>query len=129
MVLSLLYIILAILGLGLLVFIHELGHYWVARKKGMKIEAFSIGFGPSIYEWQKDGVQWKLCWLLFGGYVKIAGMQKEGNLEPSEIPEGFYSKGPWARIQVSLAGPLVNIAFAFAALTALWLLGGREKPF
>lgn len=129
MALSLLYIVFAILGLGFLVFIHELGHYWVARRQGMRVEAFSIGFGHPIYTWEHDGVQWRICWLLFGGYVKIAGMQKEGSREPYEIPEGFYSKRPWARIQVSLAGPLVNIAFAFVAFGLLWLSGGRDKPF
>ena len=129
MALSLLYILFAILGLGFLVFIHELGHYWVARKKGMKVEAFSIGFGRPIYTWERDGVQWRICWLLFGGYVKIIGMQKEGSQEPYEVPEGYYSKSPLARIQVSLAGPLVNIVFAFLAFGALWLLGGRDKPF
>lgn len=129
MALSLLYILFAILGLGFLVFIHELGHYWVARRQGMRVEAFSIGFGHPIYSWEHDGVQWRICWLLFGGYVKIAGMQKEGSREPYEIPEGFYSKRPWARIQVSLAGPLVNIAFAFLAFVVLWMSGGRDKPF
>src|SRR5690348_8655641 len=95
----------------------------------MRVETFSIGFGHPIYTWERDGVQWRICWLLFGGYVKIAGMQKEGSREPYEIPEGFYSKRPWARIQVSLAGPLVNIAFAFLAFAALWVSGGRDKPF
>ncbi len=127
--LNLIYILLAILGLGFLVFIHELGHYWVARRNGMRVEAFAIGFGKPIFTWIRDGVKWHICMLPFGGYVKIAGMQKEGNREPSEIADGFYGKSPWKRIQVALAGPLVNIAFALVAFTALWLTGGRDKPF
>ena len=126
---SVLYAFLAIAGLGFLVFIHELGHYIIAKREGMKIEAFSIGFGKAIYSWERDGVQWKLCWLPFGGYVKIAGMQKEGSREPYEIHDGFYGKSPWQRIKVALAGPFVNIAFALVAFTALWLMGGRVKPF
>ena len=124
-----LYIVLAIIGLGFLVFIHELGHYWVARRKGMRIEAFAIGFGKPIISWVRDGVRWQICMLPFGGYVKIAGMQKEGNLEPSEIPDGFYGKKPWARIQVAFAGPLVNIVFALVVFCVLWFSGGRDKQF
>lgn len=129
MAFSFINIFFAILGLGFLVFIHELGHYIVARRKGMKVEVFSIGFGKSIHSWQKDGVKWQICILPFGGYVKIAGMQKEGTLEPQEISDGFYGKTPWQRIQVLLAGPFVNIAFALLVFIGLFLLGGREKSF
>jgi regulator of sigma E protease len=126
---NLLSILLAILGLGLLVFIHELGHYWVARRQGMRVEAFAIGFGKPIFTWERDGVKWHICMLPFGGYVKIAGMQKEGNLEPAQIPDGFFGKTPWQRIKVALAGPVVNIAFAFIVFSILWLSGGRNKSF
>ena len=122
-------IIFAILGLGFLVFIHELGHYIVARRKGMKVEAFSIGFGKAIYSWKHQGVTWQIGVLPFGGYVKIAGMQREGTEEPHEIKDGFYGKAPWARIQVALAGPLVNIGFAMLLFFIIWTLGGREKNF
>lgn len=97
---SMIYILLAILGLGFLVFIHELGHYWVARRKGMRVEAFAIGFGKPIFTWVRDGVQWHICMLPFGGYVKIAGMQKEGSREPSEIADGFYGKKPWIEFRL-----------------------------
>lgn len=126
---SLLYIVLAIIGLGLLVFIHELGHYWVARRKGMRVEAFAIGFGKPILTWERDGVKWHICMLPFGGYVKIAGMQKEGAIEPSQIPDGFFGKSPWERIQVAFAGPLVNIVFSLVVFSVLWFSGGRDKQF
>ncbi|MES2344504.1 MAG: site-2 protease family protein [Chlamydiota bacterium] len=126
---GLVYLVLAAFGLGFLVFIHELGHYFVARAKGMKVEAFGIGFGKPIRTWEHKGVKWNLCWLPFGGYVKIAGMEKQGALEPHEIKEGFFSKTPWARIQVLVAGPVVNIVFAFLAFTMIWMAGGRLKPF
>lgn len=126
---SLFYIVLAILGLGFLVFIHELGHYIVARRKGMRVEAFAIGFGKPVFTWERDGVKWHICMLPFGGYVKIAGMQKEGALEPYQIEDGFYGKKPMARIWVALAGPLVNIGFSILVFTFLWMSGGRDKQF
>jgi regulator of sigma E protease len=129
MVYNFLYILLAALGLGFLIFIHELGHYWMARRQGMTVEIFSIGFGKPFYSWMSKGVKWQLCWLPFGGYVRIAGMEKKGNLEPYQIPDGFYGKKPWARIQVAAIGPIVNLAFAFLAFCILWLTGGREKSF
>ncbi|MEL7432063.1 MAG: RIP metalloprotease RseP [Chlamydiota bacterium] len=125
-----LYALLAILGLGFLVFIHELGHYIVARRVGMRVEAFAIGFGKPLIQWTgKDGVEWRICILPFGGYVKIAGMQKEGKKEPHEIKGGFFGSSPWSRIKVAFMGPFVNFIFAFLAFTTLWFLGGREKPF
>lgn len=129
MILSVLYVILAAFGLGFLIFIHEYGHYWMARKEGMTVEAFSIGFGKPIRTWEKDGVKWQVCWLPFGGFVRIAGMEKKGALEPSQIPDGFFGKKPLSRIKVALMGPVVNIAFAFVAFCLLWVLGGRAKPF
>ncbi len=129
MIESILYAALAILGLGFLVFIHELGHYFVAIRQGMRVEAFAIGFGKPIYTWVHKGVKWHLCMLPFGGYVRIAGMQKERGIEPSEIADGFYGKSPWQRIQVALAGPLVNIVFALVVFFGLWIFGGRDKSF
>src|SRR6267154_3763748 len=129
MIISFLYVILAAFGLGFLIFIHELGHYWMARREGMTVEAFSIGFGKPIYSWERKGVKWQLCWLPFGGFVRIAGMEKKGSLEPYLIPDGFYGKKPLSRIKVALMGPIVNIGFAFLAFCLLWLFGGRTKPF
>lgn len=129
MLMSIFYLALAILGLGFLIFIHELGHYFMARRVGMTVEVFSIGFGPPIKEWTFQGVKWKLCMLPFGGYVAIAGMNKKGNLEPHQIPDGFYGKKPLDRIKVAFAGPLVNIVFAFVAFCCIWATGGQEKPF
>ncbi len=129
MVENIFYVVLAILGLGFLVFIHELGHYIVAVKEGMRVEAFAIGFGKPIWTWEVNGVKWRLCMLPFGGYVKIAGMQKEKGVDPCDIPDGFYGKTPGQRIKVALAGPLVNVAFALIVFFGLWIVGGRQKNF
>lgn len=130
MIFSIFYLILAILGLGFLIFIHELGHYIVARRVGMTVEVFSIGFGPPLKQWNVGGVKWQLSVLPFGGYVRIAGMEKKkGGVEPHEVPDGFYGKKPSARIKVALAGPVANILFAFVAFCIIWATGGQEKPF
>ena len=129
MLINIFYLVLAILGLGFLIFIHELGHYLVARKIGIKVEVFSIGFGPAIRQWTVNGVKWQLCILPFGGYVRMAGMEKKAGIEPSQIPDGFYGKTPFQRILVALAGPVVNIIFAFVAFTFIWMAGGQNKPF
>lgn len=126
---NLVYMLLAILGLGFLIFIHELGHYWMARRVGMRVDTFAIGFGKPIYSWEKDGVKWQIGWLPFGGYVKIAGMDSDAGKDAYEIPDGFYGKGPWNRIKVAFMGPAVNLLFAFFLFALLWALGGREKPF
>ncbi|MEM8628591.1 MAG: site-2 protease family protein [Chlamydiota bacterium] len=124
------YAVLAVFGLGFLVFIHEMGHYLVARRVGMRVEAFAIGFGKPLVSWKnKEGVEWRICLLPFGGYVKIAGMEQEGEAEPYEIADGFFGSSPWNRIKVAVSGPVCNFAFAFCAFTLLWFLGGREKPF
>lgn len=122
-------ILLAVLGLSFLIFIHELGHYIVARRQGMRVEVFSIGFGKPICSWMHKGVKWQICAGLFGGYVKIAGMESSEGKDLHEIPEGFYSKSPWSRIKVALMGPLVNIVFAVIVFTGIWFTGGRTKQF
>lgn len=131
---TVLYFVLAAAALGILVFIHELGHYFIAKKMGMSVETFGIGFGRPLLKWRWQNVDWQLGWLPFGGFVKIAGMEfgkkeKEGFKEPYEIPNGFFSKAPWRRIFVAAAGPLANFLLAFLIFVMIWAMGGREKPF
>lgn len=121
--------VIAFLGLSFLIFIHELGHLIMAKLVGMRVEVFSIGFGKPIFSCTVANVKWQIGMLPFGGYVKIAGMEKEGQLEPHEIRDGFYGKSPWQRILVALAGPVVNIAFALIIFTAIYSFGGRMQNF
>ncbi len=95
----------------------------------MRVEAFAIGFGKAIYSWERKGVKWQICILPFGGYVKIAGMQKENGIDPYQISDGFFGKKPFDRIKVAIIGPIVNIVFALIAFAIIWLTGGREKNF
>lgn len=129
MLLNLTYILLAILGLSFLIFIHELGHYWMARRAGMRVEVFSIGFGRPLYSWVRDGVRWQIGWLLFGGYVKIAGQELQEGQSQADVPDGFYAKSPLARIKVAFMGPFVNLLFALAVFGILWFTGGRVKNY
>lgn len=131
MILTLLFILLALLALSFLIFIHELGHYWMAKRVGMRVETFSIGFGKPIYSWQCHGTTWQVGWLpLFGGFVKIAGYELEKGREGfAPDPESFYAKSPWERIKVAFMGPLMNLAFALLAFILLWAMGGQEVRF
>ena len=129
MILSLLAFLLSLLAIGFLIFIHEFGHYWMAKRVGMRVETFSIGFGSPIYEWKRsNGEHWQVGWLPLGGYVKIAGTDKEID-DPYAVSDGFFGKSPWARMKVAFWGPFVNILFAFLAFTLIWALGGRSTSF
>jgi regulator of sigma E protease len=101
----------------------------MARRVGMRVEVFSIGFGSPLISWLRDGVKWQIGWLPFGGYVKITGQEIEKDKDPYSIPNSFFSKSPLDRIKVAFMGPFVNIVFAFLIFGGLWLLGGREKNF
>ncbi len=129
MLTTFIYIIIAILCLTFLIFIHELAHFLMAKRVGMKVETFSIGFGKPIFSWVRDGVKWQIGCLPFGGFVKIAGMDAEGNEDPYQLSDGFFGKTPWERIKVLAIAPITNILFAFLAFSALWFMGGREKSY
>lgn len=126
---NLFYIILAILGLSFLIFIHELGHYYMAKKVGMRVETFAIGFGRPLFSWFWKGVKWQIGWLPFGGYVKIAGTDLEADQDPYAVKDGFFGKGPWDRLKVAFMGPFVNLALALALFSLLWVGGGRVKNY
>jgi regulator of sigma E protease len=121
--------ILALIGLGFLVLIHEAGHYLMARRAGMRIEVFGIGFGRPIFSFMHKGVRINICWIPFGGYVKIAGMEAKKGEPQYQAPDGFFAKTPFARMKVALCGPLANILFALLAFSLIWVTGGREKSF
>jgi regulator of sigma E protease len=129
MIVNFLYILMAIFGVSFLIFIHELGHYYMARRTGMRVEVFSIGFGQPIASWERDGVKWQIGWLPFGGYVKIAGADLDQVKDPYTVPDGFFGKPPIDRIKVAFMGPLANLLFAIIAFSLLWASGGRSKHF
>ena len=127
MVHGLLTFILALIGLGLLVLVHEAGHFFMARRAGMRVEVFGIGFGRPLFSFIRNGVMYNICWIPFGGYVKIAGMESRKGEPLYTAPDGFFAKNPGARIKVALCGPLANILFALTAFTVIWVSGGYSK--
>jgi len=120
-----------IVAVSLLVTVHEFGHYWVARRFGFKILRFSVGFGKPLYKRiaGPDRTEYVIASLPLGGYVKMLD-EREGPVEPHELPRSFTRKPPWQRIVVLLAGPAFNIAFAILVLWGMfWASGITEvKP-
>ena len=120
---SVLFIILAaVLLLGPLIAIHEFGHYWVARKLGVKVLVYSIGFGPTLLKWtsKKSGIQYQLSALPLGGYVKMLD-EREGNVSEEDLPYAFNRQSPLKRIAIVAAGPLINLIFAVLLYWVLFL--------
>ena len=115
-------IVAAILLLGPLIAIHEFGHYWVARKLGVKVLVYSIGFGPTLIKWtsKKSGIQYQLSALPLGGYVKMLD-EREGNVSEEDLPHAFNRQSPLKRIAIVAAGPLVNLIFAVLLFWILFL--------
>lgn len=119
-------IALAIFLLGLTIFVHELGHFLAAKRRGLKIERFSIGFGPKIFGWTgKDGVDYRLSWIPLGGYVSLPqlaemeAIEGESKTDVKKLPP----IGCLDKIIVAIAGPLFNLLFAFLIATLLWVIG------
>ncbi|WP_435336908.1 RIP metalloprotease RseP [Acinetobacter sp. LH3_13] len=115
-------VVAAILLLGPLIAIHEFGHYFVARKLGVKVLVYSIGFGPTILKWtsKKSGIQYQLSALPLGGYVKMLD-EREGNVAEEDLPYAFNRQPPWKRIAIVAAGPLINLIFAILLFWILFL--------
>lgn len=133
MLLALYTIIIVMLLFGLTIFIHELGHFWVARKFGMKIDAFAIGFGPPIWSRKKDGVLYKIGIIPFGGYVALPQMDpnNEGDQEAGdgeENREPVPDIEPWKKIPVALAGAIGNIILAFIIAWIIYFIGKPSQP-
>ncbi|OSQ38083.1 zinc metalloprotease [Thalassospira mesophila] len=120
--------------LSVLVFVHEFGHYWVAIKAGVKVESFSIGFGPEIVGWNdKSGTRWKISALPLGGYVKMFGDMnpasagQRDDLSDEEQQHAFHHKGLLARAAIVFAGPLANFIFAIVIFTVLFAAVGQQR--
>ena len=112
-----------LVALGILVTVHEYGHFWVARRNGIKVLRFSIGFGRPLYRWyDKQGTEFAIAWIPLGGYVKMLDA-REAPVPAAEQHAEFMSKTPMQRIAVASAGPLANFLFAIAAFALLYTIG------
>jgi len=120
-----------LIAVGLLVTVHEFGHYWVARRLGFKVLRFSVGFGRPLltHIGGPDRIEYVLAALPLGGYVKLLD-EREGPVAPADLPRSFTRRPHWQRIVVLLAGPAFNILFAVLVLWGmLWVSGVTEvKP-
>ncbi len=114
-----------IVAVGLLVTVHEFGHFWVARRLGFKVLRFSVGFGRPLLKWVRgaDRVEYVVAAIPLGGYVKMLD-EREGPVPSADLPRSFTRRPPWQRIAVLLAGPAFNILFAIIALWGIFWVNG-----
>ncbi len=117
------------IGLGVMILVHESGHFLAARAAGVHVEIFSIGWGRRLAGVQRGGTWYQISWFPFGGYCKMRGDEvlrgAAGDDWPQAMtePGAFFAAGPWRRIAIVAAGPLANVAFAVLVLTAVAWVG------
>ena len=130
------YVLPFLVVLTILVFVHELGHYWVARRCGVRVDVFSIGFGPELFGWNdRSGTRWRISAIPLGGYVKMAGdtnaASMPGETAPELTPEeravAFQHKSLAQRAAIVVAGPAANFLFALIVYAILFATVGQ--PF
>ena len=132
------YIIVFLIVLTVLIYVHEWGHYWVALRNGVRVEVFSIGFGPEVFGWtNKVGTRWKIGLIPLGGYVKMFGEddgassdddEDNRELTPEEKEVSFHHKPLGQRAAIVAAGPIVNFIFAIFAFAGLAMFEGNPIP-
>ncbi|MGC1482845.1 MAG: RIP metalloprotease RseP [Candidatus Acidiferrum sp.] len=117
-----------VLVLGVMVLIHEWGHFVVARMCGVRVDVFSIGFGPRLFGWKKGPTDYRVSALPLGGYVRMAGQDLSevdaGDKPPTGAPDELMSQSRWKRALISFAGPAVNLVFPIFLLTGLFAVAG-----
>jgi regulator of sigma E protease len=112
-----------LVSLGVLVTFHEFGHFWVARRCGVKVLRFSIGFGKPLWRWHgRDGTEYVIAAIPLGGYVRMLD-EREGQVPPEQYPLAFNRKPVWQRIAIVAAGPLANLLLAFVLLWGMLVIG------
>ncbi len=120
---SLISLLAFIVTLGVLITVHEFGHFWVARRLGVKVLRFSVGFGRPLWRRRgRDGVEYVIAALPLGGYVKMLD-EREGEVAPAEAPRAFNRQPVGSRIAIVLAGPLCNFLFAILAYSLMFMIG------
>jgi regulator of sigma E protease len=121
-----------VLVLGVLILVHEWGHFIVARIFGVRVDVFSIGFGPRLFGFKWGATDWRVSAVPLGGYVRMAGQDiteiDSGDVKPTGAPDELMSKPRWQRALISFAGPLVNLIFPLFLLTGYFALKGEPYP-
>src|SRR5262245_17613873 len=113
--------------LGVLVFVHEFGHFIVARWHGVRVITFSLGFGPKLLKFRRGDTEYCISVIPLGGYVKLAGETIEE--DRTGAPDEFLSKSKWVRFQVYLAGPIMNLLLAWIVLAGVLVRGADVELF
>jgi regulator of sigma E protease len=106
--------------IGVMILIHELGHFWAARAFDVRVDVFSFGFGPRLFGFRRGETDYRFSLVLFGGYVKMAG-EIPGEA-PTEDPRAVLNKPRWQRLIITAAGPFMNVVLAVAVLTGLYMV-------
>jgi regulator of sigma E protease len=116
-----------IVALGVLIVVHEYGHYLMARLCNVRVLRFSVGFGRSLATWRlgPDATEWTIAVVPFGGYVKMLD-EREAPVAPAELPRAFNRQSVWRRFLIVVAGPLFNFLFAIAVYAGLYMYGLPE---
>jgi regulator of sigma E protease len=111
-----------IILLGVLIFVHELGHFLVAKALNVKVLRFSIGFGPAIWSFRRGETEYRVAILPLGGYVKMAGDDPGEELAPEDRGRGFLEQSPWRRFAIAAAGPAMNLVFPLFVYFAIAII-------
>jgi regulator of sigma E protease len=123
-----------ILVLGVLILVHEWGHFIVARLFGVRVDVFSIGFGPRLFGWKRGATDYRVSAIPLGGYVRMAGQDpseidsNDQSAKPTGAADELMSKKRWQRALISLAGPVVNLIFPFFLLAGYFTFFGEAYP-
>jgi len=122
-------ILFLVITIGVLVTVHEFGHFWVARRLGVSVLTFSVGFGKALWSRRSaDGVEYRIAAIPLGGYVKMLD-EREGEVPAELLATAFNRQPVLTRIAVVVAGPLANFLFAIIAFAAMYMVGVRDlKP-
>jgi regulator of sigma E protease len=121
-------ILIGLIVLGVIILVHEWGHFIVARLFGVRVDVFSIGFGPRVFGFKRGDTDWRISALPLGGYVRMAGQDisdiDSGDQKPTGAPDELMSKKRWQRALISFAGPAVNLLFPLILLGAYYAIVG-----
>lgn len=109
--------------LGLVIFVHELGHFLVAKWRGVRVLKFSLGFGPAIVKWQRGETEYRLSWIPLGGYVQMAGDTPGDDGAMPDRQDHFLSHHWFGRLLIAAAGPAANLVTAFVIMCSIGLIG------